>query len=359
MEKANHQDKGKKIVEDVSVDLTLDLPMETQMEYWRQRNLLPPMDTEMEWRQQNYPFSVTRMSSLPRDTEIEWRQRLEAEMAWRRRMDTEIESRKRLEAEMDWRRRMETEIECRRRMETDMEWRQISGPFSVTRAASMPPMETQTEWGEMSDPFSVNRTASLPPMETGMDFKERRDLRTQTRGDTQQNRWDKLKNVIVVEENEGNGTSSLSSPSGSGSVGSFGSAGTSSETQQHLPNQVDGTFIEGASGSSNAIPPVSGTLEQMQHLVLAAIEATNEKSPDFSRKEGLRNFLLKMPGVSTKGDGPNGKKTEGFLYAYKRGGEVKIVCICHGYFLTPAEFVKHAGGGDVENPLRLITVDPN
>ena len=71
MEKANHQDKGKKIVEDVSVDLKLDLPMETQMEYWRQRNLLPPMDTEMEWRQQNYPFSVTRTSSLPRDTEIE------------------------------------------------------------------------------------------------------------------------------------------------------------------------------------------------------------------------------------------------------------------------------------------------
>ncbi|XP_069150463.1 ninja-family protein AFP3-like [Solanum lycopersicum] len=244
---------------------------------------------------------------------------------------------------MDWRRRMETEIECRRKMETEMESRQISGPFSVTRAASMPPMETQTEWGKMSDPFS----------------KERRDLQTQTRGDTQQNRWDKLKNVIVVEENEGNGNSSLPSPSGSGSVRSFGSAVTSSETQQHLPNQVDGTFIEGASGSSNAIPPVSGTLEQMQHLVLAAIEAINEQSPDFSGNEGLRNFLLKMHVVSTKGDELNGKKTKGFLYAYKRGGEVKIVCICHGYFLTPTEFVKHADGGDVENPLRLITVDPN
>ena len=78
MERANYQDKGKRIVEDVSVDLTLGLPMETQMEYWRQMNLLPPMETEM---------------------------------AWRRRMD----------AEMDWRRRMETEIECRRRMETDTE----------------------------------------------------------------------------------------------------------------------------------------------------------------------------------------------------------------------------------------------
>ena len=132
-----------------------------------------------------------------------------------------------------------------------------------------------------------------------------------------------------------------------------------SKTKKYFFPSVDGTFIEGASGSSNAIPPVSGTLEQMKHLVLAAIEATNEQSPNFSTKEGLTKFLLKMPGVSTKGDGPNGKKTEGFLYAYKRGGEVKIVCICHGYFLTPTEFVKHAGGGDVENPLRLITVDPN
>ena len=147
-----------------------------------------------------------------------------------------------METEIECRRRMETEIECRRRMETEMEWRQISGPFSVTTAASMPPMETQTEWGEMSDPFSVNRTASLSPMETGMDWKERRGLQTQTRGDTQENRWDKLKNVIVVEENEGNGTSSLPSPGGSGSVGSFGSAGTSSETQQHLPNQGNRKF---------------------------------------------------------------------------------------------------------------------
>nr|XP_004231670.1 ninja-family protein AFP3-like [Solanum lycopersicum] len=240
-------------------------------------------------------------------------------------MDTEIESRKRLEAEMDWRRRMETKIECKRRMETEMEWRQISGTFSVTRATSMPPMETQTEWGKMSDPFSVNRTASLPPMETGMDWKK---------GWTSRHRC-------------------------AGTRRSFGSSGTSSETQQHLPNQVDGTFIEGASSSSNEIPPVSGTLEQMRHLVLAAIEATNEQSPHFSGKEGLRNFLLKMPGVFTKGDGPNGKKTEGFLYAYKRGGEVKIVCIFHGYFLTPTEFVKHAGGCAVENPLRLLTVDPN
>ncbi|XP_015067135.2 ninja-family protein AFP3-like [Solanum pennellii] len=219
-------------------------------------------------------------------------------------------------------------------METQTEWGKMSDPFSVNRTASSPPMETGEEWMQKDDPFLTMRTPSLPPMETGMDWKERRDLETQTHGDAQQNRWDKLKNVI----NEGNGTSSLPSPGGSGSVGSVGSAGTNFETQQHLPNQ-------GASCSSNAIPPVNGTLEQMQHLIVVAIEATNEQSPHLSGKEALKNFLLKMPGVSTQGDGPNGMKIEGFLYAYKRGGEVKIVCICHGHFLTPAQFVKHAGGG--------------
>ena len=99
-----------------------------------------------------------------------------------------------------------------------------------------------------------------------------------------------------------------------------------SKTKKYFfPSEVDGTSIAGASGSSNAIPPVNGTLEQMQHLIVASIEATNEQSSNLSGKEGLRNFLLKMPGVSTQGDGQNGKKTEGFLYAYRRGGEVKIV----------------------------------
>ncbi|KAH0770024.1 hypothetical protein KY290_014005 [Solanum tuberosum] len=379
-----------------SVTRTSSSPMETEMEYWRQRNdpfsvtrtSSLPMETEMEyWRQRNNPYSVTRTSSLPMETEIDWRQRndpysimkmyslpMESEVEWRQRMETEMDWRQRMETEIEWRRRMETEMEYWRQMndpfsiiktaslppmETEIEWMQRSDPFSVNRTASLPPMKTEEEWMQSNDPFSTMRTASLPPMETEMDWKERRDLQTQMRRDAKQKRWDKLKNVIVVEENEVNETSSLPSSGGSGSQGSVGSSETGFETPQQLPNQVNGTSIAGASGSSNAIPPASGTLEQMQHLIVAAIEATNEQSPDFSGKEGLRNFLLKMPGVSTKGDGSNGKKTEGFLYAYKKGGEVKIVCICHGHFLTPAEFVKHAGGGDVENPLKLITIDPN
>ncbi|RVW35560.1 hypothetical protein CK203_073816 [Vitis vinifera] len=33
-----------------------------------------------------------------------------------------------------------------------------------------------------------------------------------------------------------------------------------------------------------------------------------------------------------------------------------IVCFCHVGFLTPAEFVKHAGGNYIANPMKLIVV---
>jgi Tify domain binding domain len=79
------------------------------------------------------------------------------------------------------------------------------------------------------------------------------------------------------------------------------------------------------------------------------------KAHSFSVVE--RNMLQQMPCVSTKGEGPNGKRIEGFLYKYKKGDEVRIVCVCHGRFLTPAEFVRHAGGGDVAHPLRHIVVN--
>ncbi|XP_028753766.1 ninja-family protein AFP3-like [Neltuma alba] len=68
--------------------------------------------------------------------------------------------------------------------------------------------------------------------------------------------------------------------------------------------------------------------------------------------------LSKMPTVTTTGDGPGGKRIRGFLYTY-RGGQVSIVCVCHGKFLTPEEFVRHAGGKDVANPMKHITVCSN
>ncbi|KAK7394406.1 hypothetical protein VNO78_14934 [Psophocarpus tetragonolobus] len=81
--------------------------------------------------------------------------------------------------------------------------------------------------------------------------------------------------------------------------------------------------------------------------------------PQNRTKDIVRNLLEDMPCVSTKGEGPNGKRIEGFLYRYGKGEEVRIVCVCHGSFLTPSEFVKHAGGGEVANPLKHIVVSPS
>ncbi|XP_010448534.1 PREDICTED: ninja-family protein AFP4-like [Camelina sativa] len=91
-----------------------------------------------------------------------------------------------------------------------------------------------------------------------------------------------------------------------------------------------------------------------------------KKNVQVSGMEKARNILEDMPCVSTRDVGADGKRVEGFLYWY--GGnkeEVKIVCVCHGSFLSPAEFVRHGGctvsddnsGGDVTiNPLRHIVV---
>ena len=68
--------------------------------------------------------------------------------------------------------------------------------------------------------------------------------------------------------------------------------------------------------------------------------------------------IQRMPFVSTRGNGSNGKTVTGFLYRYTES-EVSIVCVCHGSTFTPAEFVEHAGGTDVSQPLKHITVIPS
>lgn len=67
---------------------------------------------------------------------------------------------------------------------------------------------------------------------------------------------------------------------------------------------------------------------------------------------------LQMPCVSATGNGPNGRTITGLLYKYTKS-EVSIMCVCHGSFFSPAEFVEHAGGVDVTHPLRHITIVPS
>lgn len=93
----------------------------------------------------------------------------------------------------------------------------------------------------------------------------------------------------------------------------------------------------------------------------AELENLNKKmnAASSGTKDGGMNSLEDMPCVFTKGDGPNGRRIEGILYKYGKGEEVRIMCVCHGDFYSPAGFVKHAGGTDIAHPLKHIVVNPS
>ncbi|KAK4709946.1 hypothetical protein R3W88_004459 [Solanum pinnatisectum] len=68
------------------------------------------------------------------------------------------------------------------------------------------------------------------------------------------------------------------------------------------------------------------------------------------------DLLRIMPSVTTSGGIINGKLIEGFLFNYGKGKQTSIVCICHGRFFSPAEFVKHGCGKEVDNPMEFINI---
>ncbi|XP_044982433.1 ninja-family protein MODD-like isoform X1 [Hordeum vulgare subsp. vulgare] len=89
-------------------------------------------------------------------------------------------------------------------------------------------------------------------------------------------------------------------------------------------------------------------------VVAAALGSGGERqhAPDMPAM-----MVQEMPLVWTIGL-PNGRRAVGWLYEYSKVDEVRIKCVCHGSFFNPAQFVEHAGGGQVANPLRSILVKP-
>lgn len=132
-----------------------------------------------------------------------------------------------------------------------------------------------------------------------------------------------------------------------GEEGSAAGMGASYSNSLLMQKDAESNFMLGGTISSG-IPVNFG--ETSLENPLKRIKLENNGFED----NGM-DVMKQMPSVTTTGDGPNGKKIEGFLYKYRKGN-VSIVCLCHGSFLSPAEFVKHAGGRDVENPMRHITV---
>ncbi|CAJ1975393.1 unnamed protein product [Sphenostylis stenocarpa] len=143
------------------------------------------------------------------------------------------------------------------------------------------------------------------------------------------------------------------------------------------PNPSPASALQGLRHSAEGIASNIQTSTKQENNFMASQKTTSKeistrpadtKLENPAKKHRLGNYcslkgdvmeiLRQMPSVSTTGDGPNGKRIEGFLYKY-RTGQVCIVCVCHGSFLTPAEFVMHAGGKEVANPMKHITVFSN
>ncbi|KAJ0256940.1 Ninja-family protein AFP2 [Hirschfeldia incana] len=213
------------------------------------------------------------------------------------------------------------------------------------------------------------RTTSLPA-EVEEEWRKRKEIQTLRRMEAKKRRCEKQSFRGGDEQ-----TSSFESER-------CVTASKSGFLQRHLVSCVDSDGARGSSsslseldnknhqqGSSNScgedMSPKITTRCSSNNSEIHGTEkprADNEKGEDDRKGKGTATTtstgLFDMPCVFTKGDGPNGRRVDGILYKYgKVGEEVRIMCICHGSFLTPAEFVKHGGGGDVDRPLRHIVVN--
>jgi len=136
----------------------------------------------------------------------------------------------------------------------------------------------------------------------------------------------------------------------------IGGSAVCQSTDAKSPSTSDNTNQNNMLPPTKAVEkPQNGTsTEQPRLRTLGSLTTRTSSCSD------IRKIMMEdMPMVSSKVEGPNARRIDGFLYRYKKGEDVRIVCVCHGSFLTPAEFVKHAGGGDVSNPLRHIVVNPS
>ncbi|XP_027914209.1 ninja-family protein AFP3-like [Vigna unguiculata] len=257
---------------------------------------------------------------------------------------------------------------------------------------------------------ALMRTSSLPT-ETEEEWRRRKEMQTLRRMEAKRRRSEKQKGSReAVAEVEGGsvvamgltrfGSATLAPPplgwsvaapkqvvlgdvlgKGKGFQGLFGqpssqgSADSQGGSSSSVSEMDSKTFLGTSSGGGEASPGSNQSAqdgvglgakrnENVGRSWKAEIENPCNKSHhsqnmNIMGKQIGRNSMEDMPCVFTKGDGPNGRRIEGILYKYGKGEEVRIMCVCHGNFLSPAEFVKHAGGGDVAHPLRHIVVNPS
>ncbi|PIN20335.1 hypothetical protein CDL12_06978 [Handroanthus impetiginosus] len=130
-----------------------------------------------------------------------------------------------------------------------------------------------------------------------------------------------------------------------------------SEKQRNLKGDREGGGVCGR--GSLSLESKGGSSSRVLELEMKGLQDDKMGTSRAQRRQGTATNALMddMPSVFTKGCGPNGKRVDGILYKYGRGEDVRIMCICHGNFHSPAEFIKHAGGVHVDHPLKHIVVN--
>ncbi|XP_042439290.1 protein NINJA homolog 1-like [Zingiber officinale] len=136
----------------------------------------------------------------------------------------------------------------------------------------------------------------------------------------------------------------------SGSVRGGGSTSSGDSRKQAIPEKAEQSIANMLVPTDDVQPGVKSNTKSPERK--ASVSKTSA-----SRTAGTPPPPppRRMPLVSATGDGPNGKTITGFLHSYTNS-EVRILCVCHGISLTPAEFVGHAGATDVSQPLKQIVV---
>ncbi|GER49310.1 Ninja-family protein AFP3 [Striga asiatica] len=219
----------------------------------------------------------------------------------------------------------------------------------------------------------LSRTRSLP-VETEEEWRRRKELQSIRRMEARKKRMEKMKNLRLPRDANGgknglqhesvNGDSNGQRLLGNGILRKFENGDVVESSSQGSA----GPMRSGSSGSSDLIEG----RKQNAEVSPSSKQSSNGPGPEpmgraseteakgATTNQQLKNTMRDMPYVTTKETGPNGRRVEGFLYGYKKGEDLRIMCVCHGIFLTPKEFVEHGGvrGADVEHPLKHIVVNP-
>ncbi|XP_047323504.1 ninja-family protein AFP3-like isoform X2 [Impatiens glandulifera] len=231
----------------------------------------------------------------------------------------------------------------------------IAGTFPVVREDDVltpPPVSYH----------SLMRTSSLP-VETEEEWRKRKELQTLRRMEAKRRRSEKQKNLkndsgVELSAAQGIRLRSLVGqpplrvpPVVPMDQSQCGSSSGMSESENRA--------VQGSSGEASPAGSIQASLQEQGSVGGGGCSRSQAAASKGKRKGKGGNDeenLEEMPCVFTEGDGPNGRRVEGILYKYGRGEEVRIMCVCHGHFLSPSEFVKHAGGSDVAHPLKHIVV---